>query len=85
MFLIFSFVFGTVFLGLFVVWVKELRFYGRNGWNFNEDSGLRGFGTGAEGNDPIREYSPRTRVLIAMPMMMAVCMCLTVALIYFGR
>lgn len=70
MMMVFSLIFFGIFLWLFYAWWKELKFYKKNNWDFSIDSGLKGIGPGAEGGDPMRDFSPKTRVLFALPIML---------------
>ena len=70
-FIFFSVLTVSGFLYLLYLWVGELRFYSKHGWDFTKDSGLRGIGPGDESTPPGIEFSPKVRVLFALPMMMA--------------
>jgi hypothetical protein len=75
-----SMAFGVAFFGTSSLPFRDLIFYKRHGWDFTKDGGLRGFGTGAEGGEPIREFSPRTRVTLALPVMLIAFLILTIVL-----
>jgi hypothetical protein len=78
-----SMAFGVAFLVLLRLWFRELIFYRRHSWDFTKDSGLKGFGSGAEGSEPIHEFSSKTRVTLALPVMLIAC--LVLALVLFAN
>lgn len=80
--LIFSALSGLAFLLVLRIWIREILFYRRNGWDFTKDSGFRGsIGPSADGGLPVtKEVSPRVRVLVALPFMLIILLFFSIIL-----
>ena len=74
---------GTLFM--ISLWLRELLFYWKRNWDFTIDSGISRAGTGT-GGAVVREFSPKVRVLAALPFFIIMFVCLTVLaqLKFFG-
>jgi hypothetical protein len=65
---------GTILFFLYVLflWIKDLKFYSRHDWDFSKDNGVRGVGPSADSFPAPYEYSPKTRVTVLYPALLAV-------------
>ena len=67
---------GLAFVRFSWLWIKDLKFYRKNCWNFQLNSGLPDLGTGVEGDTlgvpgaTGKPYSNATRVKIGYPFLL---------------
>jgi hypothetical protein len=69
----------AIYMG--IAWIKELRFYRRNGWDFSKESGVKIKMSGAQGLMGVK-LSAKNRVLLSLPLLIVGATSITIMLAY---
>jgi hypothetical protein len=73
--------FAGIAIGVFLAfdWIRDLRFYKSNNWDFSKDCGRNYIGTGFYGAG---KANPKMRVLFAFPLIISISMIVGIAILW---